>query len=137
MKPLGSRLKLPSLRTKTVGQFFELPKNKNVEQVFQLPKTNLLCNCLRIPRRQVLGSYLNFPRPESKTVCSCLKLSSLRTETVDQLFELPKNTNVGQLFELPMTQIQVVGLFFFFLESQDYKHVEKLVELRKTEIQYH
>ena len=41
------------------------------------------------------------------------------TETVGQLFELLKNTNVGQLFELPKTQMQFVGLFFLFLETQD------------------
>ena len=116
-KPFGSCLNLSRLRTETVGQLFELPKNKNVEQVFELPQTNLLCNCLRIPRLLVLGSSSYFPRLKTKYVenlvefCrtrdrigwsfvwtfqdhtpkrlgSCLNFPKLVTETVGQLFDI-------------------------------------------------
>ena len=61
---LGRCLKFPKLKSKTVGQLFELPNTTIVEQFFKFPRSQSLISCL------------NFPRLEFKTV--------------GQLFDLPK-----------------------------------------------
>ena len=118
-KPFGSCLNLSRLRTETVGQLFQLPKNKMLSRCLNFPRLTCCATVWASQDHKCWAVVWTSQGPNLKLFGSCLKLSSLRTETVDQLFELPKNTNVGQLFELPKTQIHLVGLFFLFLATKD------------------
>ena len=108
-KLLSSWLNFPWLKTKTVGQLFELPTTKSVVQLFGLPK-NLDHNRRALDRTsqsqipKTLSSCLNFPWLKTKTVGQLFELT--KTKTVGQLFEFSNTKTVCQLFELPHLQDQ-------------------------------
>ena len=89
-KPFGSCLNLSTLRTETVGQLFELPKNKMLSRCLNFPRLTCCATVCASQDHKCWAVLLISRDSRLNTLRTWFNFAGLETEMVDQLFELSK-----------------------------------------------